>query len=226
MISSTRLAVFDVDGTIIDSQHNIVASMQSACETSGIAAPGPAAIRAIIGLSLPVAVARLLPDLDPQTLEIIAEAYKRCFLTRRQNPDHEEPMFPGAMRTIDALAADGWLLAVATGKSRRGLLAMLDHHGLQGRFMSLQTADDNPTKPHPAMLQKAMAEAGALASETVMIGDTSYDMQMGREAGARSIGVGWGYHPEQALLEAGAERVVASYDELLPVLTHLFDPVS
>jgi len=214
----TRLAVFDVDGTIIDSQHNIVASMIEACDFHKVTPPSPAEIRQIIGLSLLEAVERLLPDADPHMVRLVAESYKEGFARLRLRPDHHEPMFPGAVAAFDRLARDGWLLAVATGKSKRGLLAMIERHELHGRFISLQTADDNPGKPHPAMLHRAIAEAGVLANETVMIGDTSYDMQMGVDAGARSIGVGWGYHAAQALIEAGAECVVASFPELL---THL-----
>jgi len=221
----TRLAVFDVDGTIIDSQHNIVASMLEACEEHQVPPPTPAAIRQIIGLSLMEAIERLLPDLDPDRLRDVAESYKLGFQRLRLRPDHYEPMFPGALAAFDQLAKEGWLLAVATGKSKRGLNAMIERHQLQGRFISLQTADDNPGKPHPAMLQRAISDAGALATETVMIGDTSFDMQMGVGAGAHPIGVGWGYHPTQELLGAGAERVVGSFPELVEHLAILFDRV-
>jgi phosphoglycolate phosphatase len=225
MSSTLRLAVFDVDGTIIDSQHNIVASMIEACEEHQLPPPTPAAIRQIIGLSLMEAIERLLPEADPEKLRDVAESYKQGFARLRLHPDHYEPMFPGAVAAFDALSRDGWLLAVATGKSRRGLLAMIERHELQGRFISLQTADDNPGKPHPAMLRRAISEAGAVATETVMIGDTSFDMRMGVGAGVHPIGVGWGYHPATELLEAGAERVVASFPELLEHLANLFDRV-
>jgi phosphoglycolate phosphatase len=125
------------------------------------------------------------------------------------------------MEALDALEADGWILAVATGKSRRGLLMMIERHGLAGRFVSLQTADDNPGKPHPAMLRRALDEAGALPTEAVMIGDTSYDMQMGRSAGVRTVGVGWGYHGPAELLAAGADLLVDSYPHLVGVLPTL-----
>jgi len=215
--------VFDVDGTIVDSQHNIVASMVVACERHGLVPPSAAEIRRIIGLSLLEAVDQLLPELAPDRQRAVAESYKQGFAELRLHPDHQEPLFPGVIDTLDALSRQGWLLAVATGKSRRGLLAMIERHDLHGRFVSLQTADDNPGKPHPAMLQRAIAEAGGSPKESVMIGDTSYDMQMGREAGTRTIGVAWGYHPPADLLEAGAERVVSSYDELLASLGGLFD---
>src|SRR6201996_4290746 len=182
MPSFTRLAVFDVDGTLIDSQHNIVASMLRACERNAIPAPSAEAIRRIIGLSLAEAVTTLLPGLDANLIGRVVEDYKNGFAEMRARPDHYEPLFPGVVEALDALEAEGWVLAVATGKSRRGLLAMIERHGFEGRFVSLQTADDNPGKPHPGMLRRAIAEAGSRAEESVMISDTSYDMQMGRSA--------------------------------------------
>ena len=224
MPSFTRLAVFDVDGTLIDSQHNNVASMVLACERSGLAAPAPAAIRRIIGLSLLEAATVLLPGTEPGSLLRVVEEYKLAFQELRTRADHFEPLFPGVMEALDALEAEGWILAVATGKSRRGLLMMIERHNLSGRFVSLQTADDNPGKPHPAMLRRALDEAGALPAEAVMIGDTSYDMQMGRSAGVRTVGVAWGYHAPAELLAAGADLLVESYPHLVGILPTLFAP--
>jgi phosphoglycolate phosphatase len=218
MTSTLRLAVFDVDGTIVDSQHNIVASMTLACEQLGLTAPTANEIRRIIGLSLLEAVETLLPDIGPDMHRAVVEGYKDGFRTLRMRMDHQEPLFPGAVECFDRLAEDGWLLAVATGKSLRGLLAMIERHGLEGRFVSLQTADDNPGKPHPAMLRRALAEAGVAGDGAVMIGDTSYDMIMARDAGTRAIGVAWGYHAPQELLNSGAERVVESYQALTYLL--------
>jgi phosphoglycolate phosphatase len=221
MTQPLRLAIFDVDGTLVDSQHNIVASMTAACKRNVVPVPAPEAIRRIIGLSLAEAVGRLLPELDPILLGAVVEDYKRGFAELRQRPDHDEPLFPGVMATLDELAAEGWLLAVATGKSRRGLAAVIERHGLSGRFVSLQTADDNPGKPHPAMVRRALAEADAAAGEAVMIGDTSYDMRMARDAGVRAVGVSWGYHAPAELFDAGAEMVVNDYAELRRCLTAL-----
>jgi phosphoglycolate phosphatase len=222
MSTITRLAVFDVDGTLIDSQHNIVASMVRACERNDLTPPPDEAIRRIIGLSLLEAVMRLLPGQEPDLIGRVVEEYKNGFAEMRQRPDHSEPLFPGATEALDALEQAGWILAVATGKSRRGLLAMVERHGFEGRFVSLQCADDNPGKPHPAMLRRAIAEAGGQAEDTVMIGDTSYDMQMGRSAGARAVGVAWGYHAPSDLLAAGADLVVESYPLLPAALAGLF----
>lgn len=222
MSSFTRLAVFDVDGTLIDSQHNIVASMLQACARNDVVAPTDEAIRRIIGLSLLEAVMRLLPEAGPELIGRVVEDYKNGFAEMRARPDHYEPLFPGAMEALDTLEREGWVLAVATGKSRRGLLSIIERHGFKGRFVSLQTADDNPGKPHPAMLRRALAEAGARAEDSVMIGDTSYDMQMGRSAGVRTVGVGWGYHPPEELLASGADLVVDSYPQLAGSLAGLF----
>ncbi len=222
MPSSPRLAVFDVDGTLIDSQHNIVASMLQACGRNGIAAPTAGAIRRIIGLSLPEAVTRLLPGTEPDMIDRVVEDYKLGFQELRARQDHFEPLFPGVMEALDILEKEGWILAVATGKSRRGLLLMIERHGFEGRFVSLQTADDNPGKPHPAMLRRAIAEAGAEPGCTVMIGDTSYDMQMGRGAGTRTVGVAWGYHAPEELLASGADVIVESYPRLAGLLAGLF----
>lgn len=222
MVSLTRLAVFDVDGTLIDSQHNIVASMHQACERNSVAPPTAEAIRRIIGLSLLEAVTTLLPGHEPDLIDRVVEDYKLGFQELRARRDHFEPLFPGVHEALDALEKEGWILAVATGKSRRGLLLMIERHGFEGRFVSLQTADDNPGKPHPGMLRRAIAEAGADPASTVMIGDTSYDMQMGRSAGARTVGVAWGYHAREELLAAGAHTIVEDYPSLVGSLSPLF----
>jgi phosphoglycolate phosphatase len=187
-----RLVVFDCDGTLVDSQHAIVACMRDAFSVHGCAAPEDAAIRQVIGLSLDEAVARLAAAGAPA--EKVAEAYRQAFFAMRSRPDFHEPLFPGVAAALDALDSAGCLLGVATGKARRGLLATLERHGLCGRFVTLQTADLNPGKPHPAMLLRAMAETGADPDRTVLVGDTSYDMEMARRAGARAVGVAWGYH--------------------------------
>jgi len=216
-----RLAVFDVDGTLIDSQHAIVAAMEAAWRAHGLGSPEPASVRRVIGLSLVEAVAVLLPGMAESDHVRIAHSYKDAFGALCRKPDHEEPLFPGAREAIDALAADGWLIALATGKSRRGVWRMLDAHGLEACFQSIQTADDNPGKPHPAMLIRAMAETGASASETVMIGDTSYDMVMARNAGVGAIGVSWGNHLSAELVEAGAHHILESYADLPPSIARL-----
>jgi phosphoglycolate phosphatase len=144
----------------------------------------------------------------------VANAYKEAFFDLRRRPDHDEPLFPGAEATLRMLEEAGWLLGIATGKSQRGVRAMLDRHGLHGRFLTIQTADENPGKPHPGMLLAAMAETGAEPTGVVMIGDTAYDMQMARNARAIGVGVAWGYHCPDELRDCGARMVVDDYGAL------------
>jgi len=178
--------------------------------------PDRAAIRGIVGLSLAPAIARLLPEADDALHLAMAEEYKRAFHAMRASSALDpEPLYDGILETIDALEAAGWLLGVATGKSDRGLHLILEHHGIRNRFITLQTADRHPSKPHPAMLELAIAEAGAAPGTTAMIGDTSFDMAMARAAGAHAVGVLWGYHTSGELLGAGA-HVVADHASQLP----------
>jgi phosphoglycolate phosphatase len=215
MTAPVRLAVFDCDGTLVDGQANIVRAMDAAFALSGLTPPPHAATRAIVGLSLPQAMRVLRPEADHLRL---TEDYKRVYRQLREDGGlDDEPLFDGVAAAIDALAAAGWTLGVATGKSDRGLAHVLDRHGLADRFATLQTADRHPSKPDPTMLRAAMAEAGAGPAETVMIGDTSFDMAMARRAGVRAVGVAWGYHAPAELIEAGAE-VVASHARELPDL--------
>jgi phosphoglycolate phosphatase len=148
----------------------------------------------------------------------MAEDYKLCFQAMRRRGAVAEPLFDGISEAIAALDADGWLLGVATGKSDRGLDFCLTHHGIAGRFATLQTADRHPSKPHPSMLLQAMADAGAGPATTAMIGDTSYDIAMAKTAGALAIGVAWGYHRADELLAAGADHVALTPRDLANIL--------
>lgn len=205
-----RLAVFDCDGTLADSQANICRAMEATFATARLDPPDRADIRRIVGLSLVPAIAVLLPEGDPALHEAMAEEYKRAFVAMRANNSLDpEPLFDGILESMDALEAAGWLLGVATGKSDRGLRLLLEHHGIHGRFVTLQTADRHPSKPHPSMLHTAMADAGASPQTTAMIGDTSFDMAMARAAGTHAIGVAWGYHTPEELEAAGAGHVAA-----------------
>lgn len=205
---TTRLAVFDCDGTLVDSQANICRAMEAAYAALDLPVPPRPAIRGIVGLSLVEAVAKLSPDATADRHRDLAAAYKQAFWAMRADGTLDaEPLYDGLVALLDALAADGWALGVATGKSDRGLGLLLAHHGLTDRFVTLQTADRHPSKPHPAMLEAAMAQAGADPHMTAMIGDTSYDMAMARAAGVRAVGVTWGYHREALLREAGAQAI-------------------
>ncbi len=211
-----RLVIFDCDGTLVDSQRPIAHAMARAFEAEGLAPPAPEAVRAIIGLSLPEAIAALAPGLDGTLVARLVEGYKRAFIAERQRPDHEEPLFEGVRAALDRLAAlDHVLLGIATGKARRGIDVLFAREGLADYFHTVQTADRAPSKPHPAMLHQAMEEVGATPRETVMVGDTSFDMEMARNAGVSAIGVAWGYHPVARLVASGAERIVRDFDALL-----------
>jgi phosphoglycolate phosphatase len=215
----TRLALFDCDGTLVDSQANICRSVEEAFTLAHIVPPPREKIRRIVGLSLVEAMRLLLPDGENALHRELAESYKAAFFRlRASGAMAEEPLYDGIVEVLDSLAADGWVLGVATGKSDRGLAHILAHHGIAARFVTLQTADRHPSKPHPSMIETAMAESGSTAETTVMIGDTSYDMQMARAAGARALGVAWGYHPVSELTAAGAHAIaqtVAALPRLL-----------
>ena len=208
-----RLAVFDCDGTLVDSQANICRAMEDAFAGAGLAPPPRAAIRRIVGLSLVEAVAALLPEADAALHRTLAVDYKYVFQRLRADGGlDDEPLFEGIAEVLATLADRGWVLGVATGKSDRGLAHVLEHNGLTRLFATLQTADRHPSKPDPAMLLAAIADVGA--TETVMIGDTAFDMAMARAGGARAIGVTWGYHDVADLVAGGAEIVADEVAEL------------
>lgn len=210
-----KLAVFDCDGTLIDGQAPICEAMEAAFAAFALPAPSRGAIRRAVGLSLPQAIRQLLPESDDVRQQAMAEAYKVSFRTAREQGRVAQPLFPDIEDTLRGLHAAGWTLGVATGMSDRGLGFCLEANGIADLFVTLQTADRHPSKPHPAMLEQALIEAGAQASEAVMIGDTAYDMQMAASALVRGIGVDWGYHLPAELTQAGAEIVVESPAQLL-----------
>ncbi|MDP3860070.1 MAG: HAD-IA family hydrolase [Phaeovulum sp.] len=215
-----RLAVFDIDGTLSDSQHHIHAAMQQAFEAQGLGAPDLAAVRQIVGLSLPIAVARLAPGADVGLVAEIVQGYKQSYFWARSA--EPAPLFAGAADMLQRLAARGDIrLGIATGKSRRGLDALLAHFDLGSIFVTRQVSDNHPSKPHPAMLLAALAETGVAADDAVMIGDTTFDIEMARAAGVRGIGVRWGYHEAEQLAAAGAARLVADFAALEAVLDEL-----
>jgi phosphoglycolate phosphatase len=211
----TRLIVFDCDGTLVDSQHLIIDAMRVTFEAHGLPAPSADAVRHVVGLSLGEAIGHLVPGIGQVELAMLVDGYKQTFQAMRRQPLFHEPLFEGARQALHELERRGHLLAVATGKSDRGLASVLQHHALARLFTSLQTADRHPSKPHPGMIEAAMRETGSAPHETIMVGDTTYDMQMARAARARAIGVGWGYHPAAALELAGADAIIDRFEQLL-----------
>lgn len=211
----TRLAVFDCDGTLVDSQANICVAMEEAFAIAGRPPPDRRAIRRIVGLSLVEAMQTLLPHEDGALHRRMAADYKQAYYRLRTTGAlADEPLFDGIAAVLATLVDDGWLLGVATGKSDRGLAHLLAAHGMADRFVTLQTADRHASKPDPAMLIAAMDEAGVASHSTVMIGDTSFDMAMATAAGARAVGVAWGYHDVRDLVAAGAAVIADRVDQL------------
>lgn len=219
-----RLVVFDCDGTLVDSQHSVVEAMRQAFAGRGLAMPAPETVRRTIGLSLTIAMGELYPDGEPSDWAALVRDYRTASLDIRMGRNFHDPLYPGASEAIAALDAAGYLLGVATGKSRRGLDHTLDIFGLRDRFVTLQTADDAPSKPHPEMLRRAMAEAGSAAGETLLVGDTTFDIEMAVSAGAAPLGVSWGYHHSDELRAAGAAVVVDSFAELTDTITGMAKP--
>jgi phosphoglycolate phosphatase len=219
-LSATRLALFDCDGTLVDSQDNICRSVEQAFAAAKLAPPERPTIRRIVGLSLVEAMRHLLPEGEDALHQSLAADYKAAFFKMRTaGAMTEEPLYDGIVEVLDLLRGDGWMLGVATGKSDRGLAHILAHHGIADRFVTLQTADRHPSKPHPSMIETAMADSGAIPETTVMIGDTSYDILMARAAGARALGVAWGYHPVDELTAAGAHAIASTVAALPRLVT-------
>ncbi|MEL7254730.1 MAG: HAD-IA family hydrolase [Pseudomonadota bacterium] len=206
-MTDLRLIIFDVDGTLVDSQADILTAMSTAFDRAGAPAPDRAAILGIVGLSLEVAIPRLAPNLPASTHTNMVQWYKDAYVALRAKVGAAEssPLYPDVRETLDALYAQPeTLLGVATGKSRRGLDKLLDGHNMTSLFITQQVSDHHPSKPHPSMLHAALSETGVEARNAVMIGDTVFDMEMATAASIPFVGVAWGYHPPEQLTDAVA----------------------
>lgn len=210
-----RCAIFDCDGTLVDSGGTIHRALGLAFAEHGLELPPRQQAQRVIGLSLVEAMAELAPTQDADLHGRMAQTYKDAFVTLRGQKQVDEPLYDGILPLLDALEERGWLLAVATGKSDRGLRHCLTAHGLHARFLSLQTADRHPSKPHPSMTLQALADCGADPLNSVVIGDTGWDMRMAKAAGAHAIGVLWGYHDEPELRDAGADTIADRPSDVL-----------
>ena len=226
MASGLRLVIFDCDGTMVDSHAGIYDAVCAAWQTLALDPPSREQARHVVGLSLGEAIATLAPDRGAVERGHLERSFREAFVRARAEERLEEPLYPGLVEALDAIEADGALLGVATGKSHRGLRRTLERHGLERRFVTLQTSDRVPGKPRPDMVIRAMAETGAEAGETVVIGDTSYDMEMAANAGVTAIGVAWGYHPTEELLRCGAATVLDRYDQAAPAVRRAFGSAS
>ncbi|MFT5508009.1 MAG: phosphoglycolate phosphatase [Hyphomicrobiaceae bacterium] len=223
-MSDLKLVIFDCDGTLVDSQHLIVDAMNMGLRANGLDEMPREKILSIVGLSLPIAIETLLPDHPPEMIAAVTDGYRDGFTVLRAKPDSHEPLYDGIEDVIEALAArDDVVLGIATGKSIRGVDRLLNHMNWTGRFVTTQTADTNASKPHPEMIETAMREAGTEPQNTIMIGDTTFDMRMALNAGVAALGVSWGYHPVDALHTEGAHAVAHAAAELIPLSDRLLN---
>ncbi len=207
-----KLVIFDCDGTLVDSQDAICGAMVHAFTGLGFDAPARGDVLSVVGLSLPEAFRVLAPGHDDSTRAALADRYKGAFPKTAVSAIPRDPLFPGARDAVEALIRrEDILLGIATGKSRRGVDRLFDQESWHGRFITIQTADDHPSKPHPSMIEKAMRDADIGPEATVIVGDTTFDIEMGRNAGVGAIGVGWGYHPVAALTAVGAHAIVTEF---------------
>ncbi len=215
------LVIFDCDGTLTDSQNTIVHGIGVGFEAVGLKPPSREKTLSIVGLSLEVAFARLVGPEKAELAPVMAEAYKASKLQRRREGLDHDPLYPGAIAAIDRLSErEDVLLGVATGKALRGVRHMEEvHRELKGRFTTIQTADTAPSKPHPGMVLQALGETGVEAHRAIMVGDTTYDMEMAVAAGVLPLGVSWGYHPREALISAGALEVIDHFDQLYEAIS-------
>jgi len=205
-----RLVVFDWDGTLADSTDIIAEALRGACADVGLPVPDAASARYVIGLGLRDALAHVAPALPPERYPELSLHYRRRFLAR----DPEIPLFAGARELLDELADAGYLLAVATGKTRIGLDRAMAASGLAGRFHATRCADESRPKPHPEMLLHLMDALAVTPASTLMIGDTTHDLELARDAGADAVAVAYGAHPPEGLVRLGPRATVHSMQEL------------
>ncbi len=216
--------MFDMDGTLIDTQALIVEHMATTFVEAGLDVPTPGQVRRIIGLSLPNAMLNLLGSQDIDLASQLADRYRAHYRASLVSAEGREGLFPGAREALDTLRLQpGTVLGIATGKGLSGVHRLVELHGIAAHFSTLQTPDHNPSKPHPDMMLRAMDEIGAAKHETVIIGDTTFDMEMGKAAGTKTIGVTWGYHHRDELRGAGADILINDYAELGAAIDHVLE---
>jgi len=223
-MSELRLVIFDVDGTLVDSQVMIYDAFTHAYEQVGLPVPDRAMALSYVGMSLETIFPQLSPEADAATHAALTQGYRDAYfhIRQTQGSNATSPFFPGARDVLEQLRAQDWtLMAVATGKSTRGLDKLIEGRGLNGYFVSRQTADDHPSKPSPSMINTILSETGVSPDRAVMVGDTTFDMDMARAAGIRAIGVSWGYHPADHL---HADRLIHAFAALPQAIDDLIGP--
>jgi phosphoglycolate phosphatase len=211
---SRKLAVFDVDGTLVDSRQAISDTMDGAFARMGLTPPPYEVSRQVVGLNLAEALDQLAPGLDQAGREQLVVNYRAVFQEMHARPGFVEPLYDGAAELLTRLRREGWLIAMATGKSRRGVESVMRMHGWADLFDSTHCAEDGPGKPDPAMLVAAMDVLRVERGHTVMIGDTAHDMRMAVAAGVHAQGVSWGFHTAREVADGGAHDVSHTFAEL------------
>jgi phosphoglycolate phosphatase len=211
------LIIFDLDGTLINSEAIILEAQYETFKRCGRVHPGREAGLGIVGLTLDIAMAQLAGLVEPD--DVLTETYRQVFSGMRvraeTDPSLDEPLFAGVAETLAELKRQSGLkLGIATGKSRKGAEFIVARHGWQGLFDTVQSADDAPSKPHPGMIQRAMAETGAAPARTAMVGDSSFDIEMAVAAGVVPVAVSWGFQPVEKLVALGARYVLREFPEL------------
>ena len=218
-VSELKLAIFDCDGTLVDSQHAIFYSMSAAFTRYGLPGLSRESVRRIVGLSLHNAISVLVPEENTVLIQNLCLAYSDEWKKLRATESIQEPLFPGTLEAISAVENSGWLVGVATGKSYDGVVATLNCYGILEKFVTIQTSDKViHGKPNPEMILAALNESNVDKSNAVMIGDTTFDIDMAINAGVRAIGVNWGYHDASELMASGAQCVINEFHELQSIL--------
>ncbi|NOR61171.1 MAG: HAD-IA family hydrolase [Rhodobacteraceae bacterium] len=222
-MSELKLVIFDMDGTLIDSQAFIQLGMGQGFARAGYPAVNKDDVLSIVGLSFNAAVAVLLPTLDAAENQRVVDVIQQTFYKLRDEmgDDVGSPLYPGARDTLERLhLVDEILMGVATGKARRGLDHAYNAHKIEHFFITSQTADLHPSKPHPSMLHQTLKDTGVEAAQAVMVGDTEFDMEMGRAAGFKTVGVSWGYHPVSRL--GAADVIIDDFADLDAALAEMW----
>jgi phosphoglycolate phosphatase len=222
MTDRLKLAAFDLDGTLLDSIPSIIIGVSTCWEALGFPAVTPDQIRNIIGLPWEQSIEMLMPGAGAAEVAMIKEYHAEIARGERAPPERPpETIFPGAIEALDRLEDNGYVLAIVTSRSNRRFQDLIDNAGLAGRFVSVKTADQGPGKPNPFLLNEAMKEAGVEREDTVMIGDTTYDVMTARNAGTGAVGVTWGVHPAEELHGAGAHHVTDAFEHLHDIIEGL-----
>ncbi|MGH1420639.1 MAG: HAD-IA family hydrolase [Hyphomonas sp.] len=212
---SLKLAIWDMDGTLVDSREIIHESMMQGFKACGLTPPTYDQSRRIVGLSLHEACARLAPeDVAPETIDALVAGYRQAFIAFRSRPGYVQPLYDGAMEILEQLRDENWLIAMATGKTRQGIRSVFASHPMEPFFDTIWCADDGPGKPHPFMVQQSMDALGVEAHQSLMIGDATFDILMGNAAGVKTLGVSWGFGTSDELAEAGADEIHETFESL------------